>query len=83
MATAVGTARAGSPPASEQEARHKIGRILFPPARREYLIESLRISGFSGPNEKSRASSTTFFVSVRYFSKSGILSITSVFFYFE
>jgi hypothetical protein len=70
MATAVGTAREGSPPAREQDARHKIGRILLPPARREYLIDSLSISGFSGPNEKLRASSTTFLVSVRYFSKS-------------
>ena len=69
-ATAVGTAREGSPPANEQDARHKIGRILLPPARREYLIDSLSTSGFSGPNDKLRASSTTFLVSVRYFSKS-------------
>ena len=78
IATAVGTAREGSPPASEQDAKHKIGRILFPPAKREYLIDSLNISGFSGPKEKSRASSTTFFVFLRYFSKSEILLITSV-----
>ena len=78
--TAVGTANEGSPPASEQDAKHKIGRILFPPAKREYLIDSLSISGFSGPREKSSASSTTFFVFLRYLSKSEILFITSVIF---
>ena len=71
----------GSPPASEQDAKHKIGRILFPPAKREYLIDSLSISGFSGPREKSSASSTTFFVFLRYLSKSEILFITSVILY--
>ena len=55
--------------------------ILIAAAGKPNLIDSLKISGFSGPKEKSSASSTTFFVFLRYFSKSEILFITSVILY--